>query len=608
MKSVNQHTKTEYAPIDAHTPYPQGENPERDAWFTAFFIENHLDYFTHSEHAATPEQIRFMVYSEDDERYYPCSDKMFEAIINRNKTKFMQEEYREVLNRMQGLVNQKIENQFERSYLSALLKVKYKHETRDRIMIPSRLEKRLMRIFLNRTLIEDPCAEEKAQCNQRATRVLNSTAFVSALNHIDRNDLHPTPKTLSGIKEFAEHLEIKRLISLSSATSLWESAASKAYTKKDYLKLFNRKMTGNGVKLLLKFLGIHAATAAANQPRRKKILWLANEAGEVMVDLAIIRYLTQLGHKIIFALKAGPLYTKVCFADVQLDKTLSTALGNIIQITDKNLGKNELVKMLRGEHPIILVSDGTSENLNLMLTSTTFARIFKEVDGVICRGHDQKRRLFDTHFQFTRDIYNISGSPQGSVQIVYKSKHPSSIKFSLAELDQKAKTIIEQMSRSKQKGMTVIFYSGIIGSIPGKIQIAKKIMALCIQNLKNQFARTFFINPSEYFEPGMDADDLMYMWEIVQTSGSIDIWRFQTYEDIVQAFQSMGKKVPPQWVGKDATFSTGCTIEMRIALQVQEKHPEMQIIGPAREKFMRRDEYGIGKMYDKRFNKILPSV
>ena len=156
--------------------------------------------------------------------------------------------------------------------------------------------------------------------------------------------------------------------------------------------------------------------------------------------------------------------------------------------------------------------------------------------------------------------------------------------------------------------MTVIFYSGIIGSIPGKIQIAKKIMALCIQNLKNQFAQTFIINPSEHFEPGMDADDLMYMWEIVQTSGLIDIWRFQTYEDIVQAFQSMGQKVPPQWVGKDATFSTGCTKEMRIALQVQEKHPEMQIIGPAKEKFMRRDEYGIGKMYDKRFSEILPSV
>jgi hypothetical protein len=194
------------------------------------------------------------------------------------------------------------------------------------------------------------------------------------------------------------------------------------------------------------------------------------------------------------------------------------------------------------------------------------------------------------------------------VHISYKPKHPSSIKFSHAELDKKAKAIIAKMARAKQKGMTVIFYSGIIGSIPGKIKIAKKIMALCIQNLKNQFAQTFFINPSEYFEAGMDADDLMYMWEIVQTSGLIDIWRFQTYEDIVKAFQGLGQKVPPEWVGKDATFSTGCTKEMRIALQVQQKHPEMQIIGPSKEKFMRRDEYGIGKMYDKRFSEILPSL
>jgi hypothetical protein len=102
----------------------------------------------------------------------------------------------------------------------------------------------------------------------------------------------------------------------------------------------------------------------------------------------------------------------------------------------------------------------------------------------------------------------------------------------------------------------------------------------------------------------MDADDLMYMWEIVQRSGYINIWRFQTYDDIVKAFQIMGDKVPPEWVGKDATFSTGCTKEMKIALEVQHKNPEMQIIGPATEKFVRRAEYGVGKMYDKRLADI----
>ena len=102
----------------------------------------------------------------------------------------------------------------------------------------------------------------------------------------------------------------------------------------------------------------------------------------------------------------------------------------------------------------------------------------------------------------------------------------------------------------------------------------------------------------------MDADDLMFMWEIVQRSGFIDIWRFQTNDDIVSAFQIMRKKVPPEWVGKDATFSTGCTKEIKIALEVQKKHPEMQIIGPSEDHFLRRREYGIGKMYDRRLDEL----
>lgn len=608
MTSLKSRPKAKDHSINAQMPYPLGQKPERDAWYTAFFIENHLDYFTHPEHAATPEQIRFMIYTEDDERYYPCSDRMFEAIINRDQSRFLQNKYRAVLKKLLDLVNRQIEDKLERNYLSSLIKIKFKHETRDQIMIPSRLEKRLMRIFINRTQIEDPCTDEKAKRNLRVKHALNSEAFKSALNHVDSSDLRPSPTTLGGIKEFAERIEIKRLFSLSVEKSLWESDISKSCTKNDYLQLFTRKMTGNGVKPLLTFLGIHEKDTSNDTARNNKILWLANESGEMVVDLAIIRYLTKLGHKVIIALKEGPLFTKVCLDDVQRDNTLSKALGDAKLITERNLSKNALVRTLRGDNPIIAMSDGTSEILNLMLASTAFARIFKEVDGIISRGHDQKRRFFDTHFQFTRDIYNISSTPKGRVQISYKPKHPSSIKFSHAELDQKAKTIIELMAQAKQKGMTVIFYSGIIGSIPGKIKIAKEIMAVCIQNLKNQFAQTFIINPSEYFETGMDADDLMYMWESVQTSGLIDIWRFQTYEDIDQAFQSMGQKVPPEWVGKDATFSTGCTKEMRIAIEVQKKHPEMQIIGPSKEKFMRRDEYGIGKMYDRRFSEILPAV
>lgn len=73
----------------------------------------------------------------------------------------------------------------------------------------------------------------------------------------------------------------------------------------------------------------------------------------------------------------------------------------------------------------------------------------------------------------------------------------------------------------------------------------------------------------------------MFMWEQVQRSGLINIWRFQSMEDIEASFGLMGLKVPPVWSGKDATFSTGCTKEMRIALDMQRSHPELRSSAPA---------------------------
>jgi hypothetical protein len=586
-------------------PYEPGLDPEMDAWFTAFFIENHLDHFTHPEQAAAPEQVQFMVYTEDHERYYPCSDRMFAAIMSRNESDFIQSKYQEVLERILKLIDGQIKDQNEKDYLNALIKIKYRHETRDEIMIPSRLEKRLIRIFLNHTQIVDPYIIEKAGRNRRAGRILNSEGFKKALNYFNRADLTDSPSSLTELKALVEDLELKRLFSLAVESSLWESDESIAYTEEDFLRIFERPLIGNGIEPLFRFLGIQHPDDQS-EVRTKKILWLADEAGEFVVDLAIINYLAKLGHKIIITFKGGPLFTKVDFEDAQEDDVLFRKIEGALFLHEKNMRKNELVKTLRSDYNIIVISDGTRENVNLLMSSTTFARTFKEVDGIISRGHDQKRRFFDSHFQFTQDIFNISADDQGAVSISYKPKHPAVIKFSHKDLENKAKKIIDRMVDAKKHGMTVVFYSGIIGSIPGRISMAKKIMSVLIKHLKQQVAMTFIINPSEYFEPGMDADDLMYMWEIVQRSGYIDIWRFQTYDDIVRVFQIMNSKVPPEWVGKDATFSTGCTKEMRIALEVQAKHPEMQIIGPSKEKFMRRDEYGVGKMYDKCLGEVLP--
>jgi uncharacterized protein with ATP-grasp and redox domains len=572
-----------------------GQSPEMDAWLTSFFIENHLDFFTYPAQAATDEQVRFMVYVPSGERYYPCSDRMFEAIISRKQSAFIQKHYNKALQKILDLIEKQIEEPYEKDYLESLIINKYKLETRDEIIIPSRLEKRLMSIYLKRTLIGDPFLTEKTERNKRALAVLATKAFGEAINHVEKAELDNPPETLSEIKSLIAAAEFIRLLHMANAPELWATDKSDRLTKDYLLQLFKRPFAGDGIKPLLAFLGF-----GKKSDKKRKLLWLADEAGETVMDLAVIRFLVSHGHKVIVAFKNGPLYTKTTIGDMLNDPVLQEAMQHAAVIDDPNLSKNELVRTLRGDIQTLALSDGTNENLNLLLSSTTFARVFKEVDGIISRGPDQRRRFFDTHFQFTQDIFNIASEKDGAVSIYFTNRHPEVIKFSHEDLEKKAQAIIDRMKKAKSQGMTVIFYSGIIGSIPGKIEMAKKIMSVFINHLTEQSALTFIINPSDYYEHGMDADDLMYMWEIVQRSGQIDIWRFQTYDDIVTAFQIMQKKIPPEWVGKDATYSTGCTKEMAIAVDVQLKHPEMQIIGPAKERFMRRKDYGVGKMYDRR--------
>ena len=432
--------------------------------------------------------------------------------------------------------------------------------------------------------------------NQRAKKILDAPELIAALNHVDTSAIENPPTTLSNIKSLVAGVEFTRLICLANAAQLWEVERDTPLQFNDYLKIFEKPIMGDGLSALRAYLGF----GRDGRIGKRKILWLMDEAGQTVMDLAVIRFLVSHGHKVIISLKNGPLYTKTDIADIRDDPVLSQAMANTAVISNPKLSKNELVRTLRGDISVLVLSDGTSEKINLLMVSTTFARVFKEVDVVVSRGQDQRRRFFESHFQFTQDIFNISMESDQTISISFKPRHSAVIKFSHQELENKANTIIEQMRTAKAKGMTVIFYSGIIGSIPGKIKVAKTIMSAFVEHLKKQSVMTHIINPSEYYEPGMDADDLMYMWEIVQRSGLIDIWRFQTYEDILIAFQGMNQKVPPEWVGKDATYSTGCTKEMEIALDVQLRHPEMQLIGPAKEKFMRRKDYGVGKMYDQR--------
>jgi uncharacterized protein with ATP-grasp and redox domains len=576
-------TDKENAPV--HT----GTDPDFDAWFTAFFLKNHIDPFAYPSKVGAREQIEFMVYPENGERYYPCSDRMFAAIMSRQYPAFLKKQYQQVRDKILAMVDELIDSEYDKRFLKSLIEIKYDDEIRTGLLIPSRLEKRLYKIFLSRTHIENPYSAEKRAANRKIMKFLSSETFKKALNQIDDSIQSLEDLSLSDLRERIKEIEFKRLLALLSREVLWTHQDPKIPPLNQIKKIFKTDIRGEGLSPLL----------ALMKAKKQKILWLADESGEVVMDLAIARFLAELGHVVILVVKEAPFFRKVCLADTRTDPVLVKELEHAHFIYDKTISKNNLVKLLKHDKNIYVVSDGTRESLNLLLASTTFSRIFKEVDCVVSRGKSQKKRLIDSHFRFTQNIINIS-LERKTLMITVKPRHPDFIKFSHGALEEKAGKIIDEMKSAKKKGMTVMFYSGIIGSIPGKIDVAKKIMSTYITYLQEQSANLFIINPSLYYEPGMDADDLMYMWEIVQRSTYIDIWRFQTSDDIAESFALLNKKVPPEWIGKDSTYSTGCTKEMKIAQEVQQDNPEMQLIGPSVDKFMRRDEYGVGSMYDRR--------
>jgi len=570
-------------------PFVFGKNPDLDAWFTVFYLENHIDHYAYPTKVGSPKQMEFMVSLEGEERYYPCSDNMFCSIMSRKKNELTEKEYGKILKRMMKLIDDLISSEKEKVFLKSLITIKYEHEVEQHLIIPSRLEKRLYKIFVSRTHIQDPYMSVKQNKNLKISQIFGSKNFERAINYLDESFQCSSDSSMTKLKEKIENTVFKRYLTLLSLDSILNEKKDFEVKYEDLIHIFNNTISGDGLPELLNLLG----------DKKQKILWLTNESGEFVSDLAMIKYLTSQGHTIVISVKDSPYFTKVSLVDTKIDPTLANELGDAHYIHGQALGKNDLVESLKKNNSIHVISDGTIENLNLLLVSTTFSRVFKEVDFVVSRGNTQKRRIFESHFKFTQDFFNITNDKNG-ICISYKAKSDQTMKFSHQELEEKAEFIIDQMRNAKEKNMSVMFYSGVIGSIPGKIDTAKEIMSVFIKHLENKFPDLFVINPSKYYEPGMDADDLMYMWEIVQKSGSIDIWRFQTIEDIGRSFELLDMTVPPEWIGKDSTYSTGCTKEIKIAQEVLKMNPEMQLIGPSIDRFMRRDEYGVGSMYDQR--------
>ena len=235
--------------------YQPGKDPVSDALYTEFFIENHLDFYVYPDRVASPEQVRFMVYTDGDARYYPCSDRMFWTIMRKEKPPFLLKRYKEELKKILDLVEHQIEDPYEKAYLKELLEMKFKHDTKDRIMIPSRLEKRLLKIYIDHTQIENPYLHEKTQRNMRVSKVLHSRKFLSALDDIDDSAPISSATNLEQVKKHVDYLKLRRLFAFSIEDALWKTETAVNYTAKKFQEQLNQPMVGNGVETTMALSG-----------------------------------------------------------------------------------------------------------------------------------------------------------------------------------------------------------------------------------------------------------------------------------------------------------------------------------------------------------------
>jgi hypothetical protein len=563
-----------------------GQDPYLDAWFLHFMLENNIEHLVNPRVNASAEQLRFMVDIEENQVFAPCTDWMFDNLLKTTMTRELKKEYNQTWKRLVILIHAFSGEPFLRKKILSLCKHLFRKALHSPFMIPSRLLKRMLDIFLSQNAIQDPHSSRKKEFNRRALDFMNTPVFFRIISSCPDSTMGC--ERIQDLRWELDLLELRRFFCISTWSDIWEQEdfnPDSSIVEKE----ISRQWPG--------FDPVMTELFGPDNARSYKILYLPNSAGGIIFDLKIIKALIRLGHKVVLAMKEGFYFDYPTLWDVDSDSVLAGALREARLVQDSQISKKNFLRKQR-ENSLLIISDGTRERMNLYRTSITFARAWKESDLIIAKGNGNFRRLINNSYLFTRDILAFFRDSRGEVHFRFKKKSPRIRKFIESEIVHKAEEIKKSMLSARLKGQRVFFYSAIIGSIPGQTKVAIEVINHFVNYLRERMDQTFIVNPAEHFEHGMDGDDLMYMWEMVQRSGLIDVWWFQSVNDIEKSFEIMGKKVPPIWAGKDATFSTGCTKEMHIALEVQKKYPEMQIIGPSPEKFFRRREYGVGKFFD----------
>ncbi len=556
-----------------------GADAVLDAWLYGLLIDNNLAYRMNPDLIASPEQLDFIVQRRRDSQVYlPCSDATF-AVLCKGGAELRAQQGR-VWRVVMRLVREVAPSREMRRRLIAFCRNRFRHYLRLETLLPTRLMKRMTNLVLAQGEWGDLWRDRRLAANAAQSALLESPAV--------RKKLDAMPERLPGDMPSARRemrlRELARLLCLSA---------------------FSRRINERGLPPDEEFdrelaraeeLLCHLRGSLPDETSERIVLFICDADGGIVFDLAATRCLVSMGFKVIVALKEDFYFYAPTLDDIEGDPVLERWARKAHIERESRLSKNDLVRLLR-ENDVLFISDGTRERLNFYRTSITFARAWKEADIVLSKGWRNADMLLGTSHEFTRDIFCFWQDEEG-FQASFRRRAAEAHKFSAQDIADRADAVIAGMRQAHAENKTVMFYSCIIGSIPGQTATAIALVRAFLDSLRASMDNVLIVNPTEYFAEGMDGDDLMFMWERVQRSGYIDIWRFQTVDDIERSFALLGRKVPPEWVGKDATYSTGCTKEMRIAQDVQRVNREMQIIGPAPSLFRRRGEYGVGKYFD----------
>lgn len=563
-----------------------GLNASFDAWLYNMMIDNNIAYQMNPDIIATPEQIRFMVALDRKQVYLPCSDATFAMLMQPVPPLELRRQYNRAWRIIMRLIRSVETDRKVRQRIVEFCRYRFRQYNKQHTLIPSRVVKRMTSLVFAQSSQEDPWIARRRDSNQRSQDLLELPEICRVLNAVPSEALSGD---MGDVRRNLNHVELARLMYLSMMSRPWLLTPPSPLCLDECFAAALREGTA-----LRQIFG-------EGEEAPKTILFLCDADGGVILDLTMIYRLMRMGHKIILAMKADFYFYAPTIHDADTDPVLKHYLERGVVVHDLALSKNDLLQLLR-EYRLVVISDGTRERLNLYRTSVTFARAWKEADLIMAKGWRNAEILCQTTQSFTRDILCYWLDKDGVYHIRFRARAEGVHKYSEAAITEKADTIITQMREARREGKSVMFYSCIIGSIPGQTTTAIQVAQAFVNHLRQKLDDTFIINPTEHFTDGMDGDDLMFMWERVQRSGYIDIWRFQTVQDIENSFALLGRKIPPSWAGKDATYSTGCTKEMRTALDMQARNREMQIIGPDPEYFFRRNEYGVGKYFDARIS------